>query len=89
MSSDTRHKIILQTSSKFTSYPLRVAAPTDENLGNMKHRSMSLSLSQTHEQILDTYSLIRRPRIEEDPPPPFEHKCFGFVADKGGFNKAW
>ena len=39
MSSDTRHKIIFQTSSKITSFPFRISAPTAVNHKKLKYRS--------------------------------------------------
>ena len=39
MSSDTRHKIIFQTSSKITSFPFRISAPTAVNRKKLKYRS--------------------------------------------------
>ena len=88
MSSDTRHKVIAQTSSKITSYPLKISAPTDENHKYMKHMRISLSLSQ----ILEFLTLNKQSnwaRIEEDPAAmrffcktTFDHKRFSFMADR-------
>ena len=55
MSSDTRHKIIALTSSKITSYPLRVSAPID---GNRKRRNIGVDNFpfQKHQNYLQFHS---------------------------------
>ena len=57
MSSDTGRKIIAQTSSKLTSYPLRISAPTAIILKQLKYRSKHHFPFQKHQNSLHLFSI--------------------------------
>ena len=95
MSLDTSHKIIAQTSSKITSYPLKFSALTDVNHKKLKYRThISLSLSQISEFLTWHFALIKlsmdwgknRDFIVRK---TFDQKRFGFMASEGGLNIDW
>ena len=87
MSSDTRHKIIAQASSKITSYPLRISAPTDENHKKDEIEGQ-ITFPLKNIRILETqYNLAR---FQKAPlhnkiflKTTFDHKRFVFMAAKG------